>query len=437
MAAQRKATKTRRQALASFETHDRPVRVNGPTEAMPYFSVTWYEPGKERQQRTTVGKVEAEAIEWATAKAEQLRRIQRTPKAERKFATVGDLVDDYMNPENHVEWEQVRTAEKALEVARKFITPEFRQIVTNSLTDEDVQLLLTTAKRSDPTDTRPLAQSYLQDGRSLLGAIIRFGVRHGYLEPAQLVADLKIPKVKGAGLKPEAEHNEDDEDDRTFTVNRLNLPKWPRIHELAEAMPSETTKLWVLFAASTGLRFGEMAALRWNDINLEGRLVKVDRKISESNRGQMRVELPKGGKTRVTAYPGWLAEMVATRVAEAQAEQVAEREAAEEAGVTLPDYSTGLMFPAPRGGWMRRSNFHTRVWRPAWEAAGWRRGWSPHTLRHSAAVAMIYELEMALVDAAEALGHADVSVTMRIYCQARDGAAERLAAASASTIAPW
>lgn len=437
MAAKRKATKTRRQALASFETHDRPVHVNGPTEAMPYYSVTWYEPGKERQQRTTVGKDEAEAVAWARAKADQLRRIQRTPKAERKFALVGELVDAYLDPANHRTWRQARTEEKASDLAKKYITQEFRSLITHSLTDEDVQMLLDSAERADRTDTRPLSRSYLADGRAFLTAIVTFGVRHGYLEAGQLTGSYDLPETLEDIVDVELEHGEDDEDQAQFTISRMHLPGWDRIRDLADLMPSPEYRLLVLFAAATGLRFGELAALRWTDIDLGRRVVRVRRKVSETNRGHLKVELPKGRKRREAVFPAWIAADVAARVVAAQAEELAEIAAAADSGAVLPQHSTGLMFPAPRGGWLRRSNFHARVWRPAWHAAGWRPGTTVHSLRHVAAVSLIYDLGVDLVDTAEALGHADVSVTQRIYVQAREGSADRVAAASASTDAPW
>ena len=431
-------TKTRQAAVAVIDTHDRPVRVNGPSPSMPYYSVTWYEPGTARQQRTTVGKVREDAIAWAKAKAEQLRRIQQTPKAERKFASVGTLIDAYLDPENHRTWRQARTSEKAADVAKKFVTRGFRELITHSLTDEDVQRLLDRARRSDDAVDRPLSRSYLQDGRSFLSAVVRFGIKHGYLEAGQLTGDYDLPTCLEDVVDPDLpDHVEDDEEVATFTVSRRQLPGWDRIRAIADLMPSPTYRLFVLFAASTGLRFGEMAALRWTDIDQDRRAVKVRRKVSESNRGVQTLELPKGRKRREAVYPAWLAPLVAPRVVEARAEEVAELAAAAEAGTVLTPHATGLMFPAPRGGWLRRPNFHRRVWRVAWRQAGWRDGWTVHTLRHCAAVSLIYDLGIDLVDVSEALGHSDVSVTQRIYCQAREGSADRVAAASASAEVPW
>jgi hypothetical protein len=72
-------------------------------------------------------------------------------------------------------------------------------------------------------------------------------------------------------------------------------------------------------------------------------------------------------------YP--LADKLAARIEQARAEQ--------EAGAN----PLGLVFPAPRGGHWRSSNFNRRVLQPAYHAARWRdpasdREWTWHSLRH-------------------------------------------------------
>ena len=87
-----------------------------------------------------------------------------------------------------------------------------------------------------------------------------------------------------------------------------------------------------------------------------------------------------------------------------------------------------LVFAAPKGGYLRRSNFGRRQWSPARDGAAWTDGWTFHTLRHCAAVWMLYDQNYDVHDVAEVLGHADPTITQRIYVQAREGVAERLAA---------
>lgn len=428
--------RTRSLPVAEFPTRDKPVRVYAPTKSVAYFKVTWYEPGKTGQQSSTYGKVEADAVAFAADWAAKLTLAQQSPKAERQFVSVAELVDAYLDPDNHRKWKAQRTPEKAGDLATKFVTAEFRAMVCRNVTDEHVQALLDRAKRSDPTDERPLSRSYLSDGRAFLTALVNFGVRHGYFVPSQLVGSYELPDV----LEDELDdldvvpHGEYDEESDTFRVNRLELPSWHRIRLIAEAMTDPVHWLLVMFAASTGMRFGELAALRWSDFNVRTREVRVVRKVSETNRGVQKLELPKGRKRRLTTYPEWLAEAVEARVEAARVEEAA---AVATGQATVLDGQTGLMFPAPKGGWIRRSNFHSRSWTAARDQVEWRKGWTFHTLRHCAAVDMLFEAKMNEQDVCDALGHHDISVTQRIYLQAREGSTARMAAATASPVPPW
>lgn len=424
-------------ALAVFETKDKPVRVYAPTGSSAYYRIAWYEPGNPKQQSTTCGKTEAEALEWAKQQAEGLKRIQATPMAERKFATMGEVIDQFLLPENQPGWEAQRTEEKAEEQAIRYVTEAFRAMITHRVTTRHFQKLLDNAKRADETDDRPFAKSTLVDGRAFLSNLEAFGLREGYFEPTQFTGTLRLPKCLEDLVDDSLAFGEDDEDDSEFTVQRIHLPKWERVFELSRAMSTETFALMVLFAAVTGMRFGELVALRWIDINTRTRQVNVAHKVSETNRGVQRAELPKGKKRRKTAYPAWLADRVEARVEAAKAEQAEKLADAEFAGDDVEMLQVGLMFPSPSGTWLRRSNFHKRVWKPARIRAGWKKGWTFHTLRHVAAVHMIFDLHCDLLDASEALGHADVGVTQRVYLQAREDSTARIAANMASPELPW
>lgn len=428
----------RAKPIAEFSTHEKPVRVYAPTSSTPYFMVGWYRPGPDGERmRTSVGKVEADALEWASKAADDLKAIQQTPMAERKFAPLGDLLDAYLDPANHVRWTQKRSELKAREIARRFITDDLRAVSMHKVGTADFQLILSTARRSDPSDPRPLRQAYLQDLRAFLVAVGRFAEAEHYAILGQFSHTYVMPVTYEAtvteDVRASLSHNEDDEDREGFQIWQHQLPSWDDVRRLADAMPDSRQRLMVLLAASSGLRFGELAALKWSDIRTRSRLVRVRRKISEANSGERWLEAPKGRKTRDSCYPAWLAADMEAAVEAARLEQEAALEADPEADLA----EIGLLFPAPNGGWMRRSNHNRRTWKPAHTAAGWRKGMTFHTLRHVAAIYLIYELDLDLIDVAEILGHADVSVTQRIYCQARVGAVARIVEGTSSPDAPW
>jgi len=109
----------------------------------------------------------------------------------------------------------------------------------------------------------------------------------------------------------------------------------------------------VEFAAFTGLRAGEVAALRIGSVDLRRGTVRVARSAS-TVRGELVEGEPKTKAGRRTiSLPGQVV-----------AELVEHMARYSEAG---PD---GLVFPGPRGGALRASLWRQRFWRPAVTSAG-------------------------------------------------------------------
>ncbi|MGH3085645.1 MAG: tyrosine-type recombinase/integrase, partial [Gaiellaceae bacterium] len=101
----------------------------------------------------------------------------------------------------------------------------------------------------------------------------------------------------------------------------------------------------VIFAAATGLRPAEWLALEWRDIDLDARVVYVQRSFTKG-----RLKCPKTEASR-RAVP------LQTIALEALEQQRAGRHGAP-------------VFPAERGGYLDRHNFRNREWKPAQVAAG-------------------------------------------------------------------
>ena len=150
----------------------------------------------------------------------------------------------------------------------------------------------------------------------------------------------------------------------------------------------------VFTAAYCGLRWGELAALRRSDVDLEAKTVKVTRKLAEVN-GQLFFGPPKTAAGRRTVgMPSFVAralDMHITLYAEPGDE--------------------GLVFPAPEGGPMRRSNFRRRVWEPATAEVGVS-GLRFHDLRHTAAT-LAAASGTSLKALMARIGHASVAAALR------------------------
>ena len=77
----------------------------------------------------------------------------------------------------------------------------------------------------------------------------------------------------------------------------------------------------------------------------------------------------------------------------------------------------GLVFPAPRGGWARRSNYGRSTWDPAAVSVDWPRGddghwlWTFHSLRHVFATWALDQPGLRVEDVSRLLGHSSTRVT--------------------------
>ncbi|NWF27501.1 tyrosine-type recombinase/integrase [Streptomyces sp. PKU-EA00015] len=144
-------------------------------------------------------------------------------------------------------------------------------------------------------------------------------------------------RIKGAGAAKTAE--------RPF----LDVAE---VFQLAGAVPSRF-RVFILLAAFTGLRFGELAALQRHDVDLERRTVAVRRALAETRTDGIVVKTPKSAAgVRTVAFPASLTEDLAAHL-----------DAYAEPG------RTGLVFTGARGGQLRRNNFR-RLWLRALETTG-------------------------------------------------------------------
>lgn len=187
-------------------------------------------------------------------------------------------------------------------------------------------------------------------------------------------------------------------------------------HEQVIALASavERDAVVIRFLAYTGLRWGEMAALRVQDFDMLRRRVNVSRSVTES--GGLVWSTPKSWERRSVPFPAVLGEELAALMV----------------GKARDD----LVFTDLRGGVLRNSNWRTRVFRPAvrkCQAADDRFPTiTPHDLRHTAASLAVHE--RANVKAVQRmLGHAKASMTLDTYAdlfdEDLDEVADRLDAA--------
>ncbi|MFJ8470410.1 tyrosine-type recombinase/integrase [Kitasatospora sp. NPDC094011] len=151
----------------------------------------------------------------------------------------------------------------------------------------------------------------------------------------------------------------------TYDVPERPVLSIPEVYAVAAAIQPQWQAL-VLLTAFTTLRFGELAALRRRDVDLDARTLWVRQNQAELSNGKLITKAP---KSRAGFRPVSFPDLIVPDL---------ERHLERHAGKG----QDGLFFVGPRGGKLRRSNF-----RDDWTAAKAKAGVSPdihfHDVRHT------------------------------------------------------
>ncbi len=203
------------------------------------------------------------------------------------------------------------------------------------------------------------------------------------LVPRNVTAELKLPRITREEIDP------------------LDAKGARRLLEAARGDRLEA--LYVL-ALNTGMRQGELLALKWEDIDLERSLVRVRRTLTHSDKGFVLGE-PKTKKSRRTIR------LTAGSVQALRDHPTRQLEEMERVGSIYEP--GGLMFATEAGTIINPSNLRNRSFKRLLKCAGLR----PirfHDLRHTCATLLLSkDVNPKIVS--EMLGHSSVSITLDIY----------------------
>jgi integrase len=174
-----------------------------------------------------------------------------------------------------------------------------------------------------------------------------------------------------------------------------------QLHALAEAAGVYRPLVYVLGAC--GLRFGEVAELRWRDVDLPGLRLRIARSVTLVD-GVFEIGSPKSGKGRTVSLPAFVAELLTRGETDA------------------------LVFPDSEGGHMRGTNVRRRWWsqavagaelfpRTIVDAAGEQStvyDFKLHELRHTAA-SLAIQAGANIKALQNMLGHESAGLTLDRY----------------------
>ncbi len=210
----------------------------------------------------------------------------------------------------------------------------------------------------------------LQNGLTVLRAMLGCAVRWGYIvqNPA---AGLSLPKGETREMQP------------------LTSEQVDRLLDALSGAP----RVAVLTAVSTGVRRGELFALRWSDFDPERRRLRVGRSLDRH--GEFHEPKTRRSVRMIACRPTLVHELLEHRVG------------------SRFSGTDDLIFPNRAGGPMDASNFVRREFRPALRKAA-----VPivrfHDLRHTFASLLIAQ-GVAPKLISEQLGHASIAITMDRY----------------------
>jgi len=177
-----------------------------------------------------------------------------------------------------------------------------------------------------------------------------------------------------------------------------------------------------MLAVATGLRRGELLALRWENVDFEAGTLRVVETLEQTNEG-VRSKEPKTGKSRRTVAIG---PTVVEELRRHRAEQAAARL------VLGPAYHDhGLVFPREDGNLWPPDSF-TTAFRAFARSVGFE-GLSFHGLRHTHATHLLRQNTHPKI-VSERLGHSTIGITLDTYSHVVPGMQDEAARKADETL---
>lgn len=274
------------------------------------------------------------------------------------------------------------TVELYTGLLKNHLYPTFGKVSLSEIDEAAVRRWRKARLQAGPTAKRPFGPVTVAKAYRLLHAIFETAA-----DEDRLVAHNPC-NIKGAG--------QEESDER-------EIVPLPVVFKLAETVPVRYRAL-VLLATFADMRWGELAGLRRENIDLTACEIRITQTLVESGKGKSRLhfDTPKSraGK-RTVAFPEEIAGEIRWHL-----ERFAE------------PGKHGLVFVGPKGGRLRRNNFHEDVWSKAREGVG-----LPdlhlHDLRHTGGT-LAAATGATLKELMARLGHSSVRAAMIYQHASRD-----------------
>ena len=257
----------------------------------------WYvryrDPGGEQRTKTFDRRVDAERY-LTTIESSKLSGSYIDPARSR--VTVGEWADRWLAGQAHL---KPTTRERYAGIVRKHIHLRWATTTLADVTHAEVQTWVTKLSRNaEPATVRKLHR--------VLSLILALAVRDGRLlrNPA---TDIKLPR-------PQSREQRYLTHEQVYELARAAAgPASPSKHRRLDERQNDQYRLIVLFLAYTGVRFGEMAALRVRRIDFLRRRAMIAESVTLVGATQV-WGTPKGHEKREVPIPRFLIDQLAEHV---------------------------------------------------------------------------------------------------------------------------
>lgn len=322
-------------------------------------------------------KTEREAIR---KRNEMLRELEQGMLATGPQRKLGEYLEDWI--ENvHKDELRISTYVKYKKLI-KYVVPELGNVQLQKLTPEGVRRFYTKMGKEGGVRKKGLSSKTVHEIHGVLHLALENAVRWGYV--SRNVCDLvDAPRIVSREPTP-------------LTLEQAQA--------FLESVRQHRLEVLLTVAVVTGMRRGELVALRWSNIDFKGKTLLVLHTVDYIPKyGYVETEPKTKAGKRMVNLPDFLIEMLKqhrTRLLEQQLKQ----------GVTWE--SRDLVFPDLQGGYFN-PGYLDKLFAKLLRLAG-----VPHMpfhdLRHSAATILL-SMGVNIKVIQQLLGHSDIAITLRVY----------------------
>ncbi|MCX5211481.1 site-specific integrase [Kitasatospora sp. NBC_00240] len=351
------------------------------------WRVRWYDPDGKSKGRVFGKKPEAENhVHEVEAR---LRDGSYRDRAASKML-FGALATEWFDSRDAVKRSSLGRYRHSLDL---YILPRWKDLPLSAIRREDIAAWSVELGKSGGKNGKPLGASSVKGSRIVFGMVMNWAVethRIAFNPAAGLAMPRPVPS------------------DHVYLDHA-------QVHALAAAAGPYGPL--ILVSSYTGMRWGEVSALRARRVDLEARRVHVVKAYAEDG-GELYEDTPKSWARRKVPLSGFLVDELRPLLAKLK-----------------PD---DLLFTAPEGGPLRLHNFRPRVFDQAVKAAGLADlGIHPHVLKHTAAsLAIAAGADIKTLQTM--LGHKSATLTLDTYghlmSDRLDDVADRLSEARAKAL---